>query len=510
MSGVEDPVEIDLERDDPGDRSVGGRRWSRIRPVRRASTDASPATSAPSHWRGDARLRRGVVVLVVVGAFVAGVVVGRSDPVDDIDSPGASVPVDRDDGAGSPGGDPGDGFDADPTPVPGVEDLGRPLLPGPTGLVLVGVASSGDLVEVDIDRGTIRRTRVADGWRPDVPPTVVATDAATLVVDRSGPRPMAHVVPVGEPARDALDLIEGQIGRPPRAGRGASDVWLSEIDGAAPPGAPIRLRLVDVLTGDEIGVVPPLEPLAVEAMYPDRVGGLLLVGVGGTYEVGRAVGDAAAVSPVRIAPGRLVGVGRSHVVVRECDERLRCETVRIDRGTGVRVSVDIGDRAGRGYWAPDLVSPDGTTMVGVGIESTGRTATYELVDLGTGATTTIGATTLPRDAVFDTSSVAWSADGRFVLFLADHSVAYHDTLTGQGGRLGGRDDGGDGDGGGDGRGVVPELLTVDVRHVDDPGARAGADPDAAAGPADQLGSSSSSARSAAVMSSRASATMRLR
>ena len=296
--------------------------------------------------------------------------------------------------------------------------LGAPFLPSTTGTKLVALRGA-TLVEVDVDAGLIRQTQL---------PRLDSTGPMMVVAgsDWSIVRPLDNVrgylIRDGQPASATLTgaLAKGTWALYP--GPDDGHVWVLAQGATSPFGA---MQLVD-LDGNVVGGA-----LALDGLQPvgvDGAGRLVVQGVGGMYLVD---GDALR----RVTTGALLAIGPSTSVAEECDDAHHCTTVVIDNVSGERRP--LPSAAPPTSFAIGTVSPDGRYATFVRTDD-GRPQ-VRLVDLGGG-----GETSLPEAdesslgfsfgfGVASSASLVWSADSRYLFFVALGGALWaYDVTTGQG------------------------------------------------------------------------------
>ncbi len=281
-------------------------------------------------------------------------------------------------------------------------------LAGPTGLDLVASTWDDDVIEIDVDAGTV----VAQPGPPLAagPVRLFADDAGVTLastVDSPGFRLDDGAVPV--PIEG--DLIGGFVLPGPVAGT----LWRDRTGGGD---GRVAFDLIDV-RGAPLG--PTVELEEVSALGSDGNGLLLLVAIGGFYSVSPA-------GAVRLTTGGLLASGPTAVYARECDEVLACGVVRVDRATGERRPIDDPVLVGAPFQtdadlAGSTVSPDGDVAF---VRTSRNGLSWSFVDLAAG-------TAVPAPGPQKSTSLVWSADGRFAAYLSGDRLQVFDrdaaTLT---------------------------------------------------------------------------------
>lgn len=290
-------------------------------------------------------------------------------------------------------------------------EIGRPLLDAPTGLQVVGVSRSGDLVEVDLDTGVMTVTELRygaiDQWSTNI---VVGRDSTFVSVNeyvyeiRPGQRPAAATGFGG-----AVQLV----GAGRDAATGVDVFWTVDYD---------RLDGRASLVARDRDGAPLSEPVDLANYWPQGVDGrgrAIVRATGGTYAI--SLGGVE-----RLTTGTVLVMGDDHLVVRECDEQLRCADSLVDLATGSRqpftaaISADA-EWLSSGYIG---VSPDGSAVVVPEPFNPGRfTPRFQVVEMATGATTVLAGHDGPI-------SFAWSDDSRFGLYLDGGDLHVLDRSTG--------------------------------------------------------------------------------
>lgn len=266
--------------------------------------------------------------------------------------------------------------------------LGRPLLPGSPPWELVGVAAdNGDLIRVEPATGRMVRIRL--GWTVFTGEArVFAGSDEVLVISPAGQE--AVVVEDGAPVRRAPGLAQAS----PLEGVDQNHVWV-------PYATRIVLTALDGAATRTSVALPAMGPLH-GGVSEDGGGGLLVSSpAGGVYTAGPD-------GIRRISVGTVLAVGPVGWLVLECDDRLRCARVLIDRRDGARREVP---GLPEGLAVPGRISPDGARAVITRWTQDGQV--QELTDLSTGTSRGLGVTAAENPE----GAAAWSPDGRWLVLL---------------------------------------------------------------------------------------------
>ncbi|MDW3214004.1 MAG: hypothetical protein R8G01_08425 [Ilumatobacteraceae bacterium] len=237
---------------------------------------------------------------------------------------------------------------------------------------------------------------------------------------------------------DLSSTIVWDDGRAAAVEAGTSDQILGVADGGAlwwvVPAPDLRAGVIvqrRTVQGefDEVIAGVPVAPSGV-----DPAGGVLLELADGWFgvEPQRAVTDpesgaARVVAPAvaSITSGRLLAISAGLALVEECDDRLVCARIVVDRATGERRAIEPDEYTGPVRYAlvgGSSVAPGGRSAVVEVLDPDDRASTQRslgVVDLVTGAVDDIGPTQ-------DVDQVAWTPDGRFLLFIAGGRVVAYD------------------------------------------------------------------------------------
>ncbi len=440
-------VEIELERSDRSRRrdTRSGPASSGDMPARQRPFPDVPDSLPPTE--GLRRLDRSVVAAIAVGALLIGALVGwtasrsgdgRAEVTDDrgdASSPSGAVEESQNSVVASPMSLPeipvppvslivddavAESSAATVVPAstteaaleePIVERLGIPASLAGAGLQLVGLGTSGDLVEIDVDAGTIR---IVDTGRSA--PSAIGQNA--MIVGRDWT--LVPPVDIFEyDARSPSDGVRVRRGGPTEMlpsvlaplyvlSRGPDDtVW--KWDETSQWTGRTTASLYDV---DGNVVVAAIDVPG----FPggsDAAGALISVATGGTY---RTTVDGV----TRLTAGDLLAIGPQFIVARECDESFACAILRVEPATEERIEVpstnETDSLLGGLYFSPGstdgrTVSPDGRHAV-VTSQSDPGVLESAILDLGTGATTP-----LPTRDPFTGGSILWGNDGHSVVFV---------------------------------------------------------------------------------------------
>ena len=225
---------------------------------------------------------------------------------------------------------------------------------------------------------------------------------------------------------------------------GARHAWLLE-DGAEPvrveigsawdtysaQGSPILWRTVDDPSSSQpiveaIGPdgVPTGERMLLPAPFAhpramDPRGGLVVDMPGGMY---RLTGTGVEL----LTTGHIFGLSSELLVTYECDAVAACGFRRVDRSTGESIALELVD-AGEvmPFWGGWTISPDQSQVL-VQLVRRERSALvmrgHGVVDLNDGTITTLATGNLPL--------VAWTPDGRYVIYMS-HDLIALDRITGE-------------------------------------------------------------------------------
>lgn len=312
------------------------------------------------------------------------------------------------------GDEPGEEPDAEPAGIRTI-DVGAPLLPGPTGVVVVAISDDRQLVEIDLDAGVVRITPV--DLRRLVEPSVVALPDVTVVAPAFGATGSLLTVPVGETEAGELSSVL-MSGGSPIPGPGRNELWSLVRDGPFPE--PRVYQRLDVTTGELVG--DTLEIDAFSGVAPDSRGGLLLVTPSGAYRADEA-------GFTRIGVGRLIATGANHDLVEVCDDAFVCEVELVDVASGERTKVETSVSVAASAYATGSLAPDGTAYVAFEPWRSSVDAVYVLHEMIAGETHELstgnsgsGRYGWPEPH----AAVAWTDDSRFVLHLDDGRLTVFD------------------------------------------------------------------------------------
>lgn len=370
----------------------------------------SPGDRPP--WRGRLRWRGPLRWLALLVALVAAAVLAHAGRQATPDARRSSPPP-----SSAPAATPS-APTAEPSPSPApdvtVTKVGRPLLGVTAGWELFGWGPEG-VVRMQLASGRITRTKL---------PLISSGGPTSFLVGRDWAmlRPLdvvpGYLVRDGQRARPlggALALFG-----PALPGPDPQHVWVSTESGQIG-----RLMLVDAdgkRAGASIAVPVTLNGYA----QTDGAGYVLLQGVGGAY-------DARPDGLRRVTTGMVLAAGPTHWLTYECDERYRCETVVIDRGTGARHSIDMA--VAQAYGVTGVISPTGTAAALIKIDPTSEAMpeSFHLIQLASGKERRLA---IPKDSDMQDGTMAWSPDGRWLFVLAGGTLYSVDAATGNVGDLG--------------------------------------------------------------------------
>jgi hypothetical protein len=294
-----------------------------------------------------------------------------------------------------------------------VRDLGRPLAGG-FRLDVFGFTQH-EVVRVELATGRITRTGLGGLEHASV--DVVPVRGGVLVHSTDDGR--GFFVPDDRPPRSTAPAF--QRPGPLLPGPDLDHVWvLSEPD----PSAPMELVTLDgrvTLTGAAGLVRTTSYPV------PDGGGYPLVLGVTGTYSIGRQ-------GVQRVTTGAVLADGPTGWLVLESDNAGRRGGLLVERG---------GNRRPVSFLSPSAPARRGTVVGGTLSPDGRRAALYEgdparplrldLVDLATGAAVPTGVRLIPGAVL---RSPRWSPDGRLVVSADDSGrIVAVDAGTGRTGPL---------------------------------------------------------------------------
>ena len=276
------------------------------------------------------------------------------------------------------------------------------------GVRIVGVEMGGNLIEVDADTGFLHRL---DLEMPVGGPVglAVGVDTAIIINHENG---TAVSVVGDEPAEPNTFLASGQLIAAPESGT----LWRIAFDTTGRQQTAEEVAIDGTPTGVTIEL--PGYPI-----LGDPVGGVVVGLPGGSFSITPSGVEL-------LTSGNLVAIGRDKMLSVRCETTLICSMYVTDRSTKQETRLptvlETPDSVQSiGWWGYQSagVSPDGRAAVIVHLADP-RNHVYELalVDLETGELTTL--------TVMDTTSVAWSNDGRFALFLESGLLYAYDRDTG--------------------------------------------------------------------------------
>lgn len=252
----------------------------------------------------------------------------------------------------------------------------------------------GELVRIQLAKGRVTRTIV---------PALLSSGPVSFLVEPGKViiRPLDYVpgylVPDGHPASQLEGVLShaGPAFQGPKPGQ----VWVQTGTGGH---AAMTLVGAD---GGATGVTIPIP--SGSYVTSDGAGNLLFSGAGGAY-------DAQPDGLKRITAGGVLAVGPTRWLTVECDGHGRCESVVVDRASGIRhiLPGHVGDMTAGG-----VISPDGSTAAVIERPSGGQ-ATLHLLYLNAGAEHRL-AVAIDEGALND-QTMAWSPDSRW-LFVAGRS-----------------------------------------------------------------------------------------
>jgi hypothetical protein len=305
----------------------------------------------------------------------------------------------------SPSGGPAP--DVPTPPAVRVTELGVPLLGVTGGWELFGRGLTS-VVRIELARGRITETAVPGLSSGGPVSFIVGTDRAIV-------RPLDFVPGYAVPDGQAAQPLSAELSShgPALPGPDPDTVWVPTGDADHP-----KMILVDLL-GRPTGPSIALPYGNYGYGEPDGTGYVFVGGPGGTY-LARPDGMR------RVSTGVLVATGPSHLLAVECDDRYRCATVVINRGTGARRVIDT--RADLAGGTRGVISANGAFAAMLESDTLGTTR-VRLLDLASGTERQLG---VPVNRSFQDSTMVWSPDSRWLFIAtADGGLTPVDPATGQ-------------------------------------------------------------------------------
>ena len=160
---------------------------------------------------------------------------------------------------------------------------------------------------------------------------------------------------------------------------------------------------------DEASIPVPRESSPFE-VGSDGAGYLVFRATGGLY-------DARPSGLRRITAGALLAVGPTRWLTLECDDRHRCRSAVVDRGTGARRAVAATLSANA---PPGVIAPDGATAALFDTAPDG-TVTLYLLDLASGRSRPID---WPIEQAVGDGTAVWSPDSRWLFSAGADGAIY--------------------------------------------------------------------------------------
>lgn len=298
------------------------------------------------------------------------------------------------------------------------------------GVRIVGVETTGDLIEIDLDSGRLTRTDL-EGRSPTPTGLYVGSEQTLVLNLETGSTVTVNGDGVAE---NGVNLFNsGQVFVAP----GSDTMW--QIVNGFGSGTNLLARQVD-FNGLSTGVEITLPGYAVAG---DPAGGVVVGLPGGAFSVRPDGAD-------RLTIGTLIGLNRDRIVSVRCETVIECNIYETDRATSAERVVPFvmpspdSVQSVTGWWgaAPETISPDnGAAVIVYSPGSPDYTYELAIVELDSGELTTL----TPN---FETPSVVWSSDGGFAFYLQDRNLMALDRTTGRQFQVGG----------------VGRLSAIDVRR----------------------------------------------
>ncbi len=277
-------------------------------------------------------------------------------------------------------------------------NLGRPLLPEPTGLtVIAAIAPSGGrpfrLIYLDLDTGTRRQVPLTDP-----PGGMQALKDGVLIYGNQGDLRFL---------RDDGTSTPLSLSQPVFPLDSTTNLAWAALDRAVATNDRERYGLFDLLNGGKLGELSlPLGTYAGGAVDQESI--LVSIPNNGSYRFDAATGTA-----VRVGRGSLVDFRNGRYVGLECDDAFQCQQRLADADHPDGVTVVDGAHA-----TTDRISLSPTGPYVLRTDSTVSRSGTMVVNIDTGETIDLGPTNLESSSPFGGGqgvSALWSADGRTVI-----------------------------------------------------------------------------------------------
>lgn len=286
---------------------------------------------------------------------------------------------------------------------------GRPTVAAPTptttGLQLIGLTQTGDIVQIDVDSRAVVTTAGLP-INSDAPSTVFPDVQGALITSYDDVPSIRFDAATGTVSSTPAFGPSGPL----FAGPSPGTAW-QVAERSAPEG--LSFDLVDS-SGAPLGATIAANAANInDVIGSDGAGGIIIeLDLAGVFVLN------AAAAPERLTTGELLAVDAQVAYVRECDNTLRCGVFALDRASGERqpsaVSVfdRVGDIDGRVVPSGQNVSPDRQIVF---VRDSERPNSAMMIDTVGDLWTSVG----PVDLA---SPIIWTPDSTYALWLSEGRV----------------------------------------------------------------------------------------
>jgi hypothetical protein len=287
---------------------------------------------------------------------------------------------------------------------------------GPIGLDLVTIGKIGGMTLLDLDDA------IATTWNaPAVtgrPPRLFSDGEQVVVVAANSNT--GYIASFGT----ARPLAEDEVPQAPLlTGQEPGAIWAHN---------PAGTSTIDQITVNPFGGTSSLAQVMLsngELLGSDSAGGMVVSSGGDIYTTSGG-------SVTKLTSGELIAMGTATAYVRECDERLFCTTIRVDRTSGERSAVEseslidfaTGVDFARVVSLEGSVSPDGAVALveistSDSVDPAAEPATeWSLIDFASGLS-------IPIPEPLEGQPTIWNADSSYAAIATEDAIVLYERAT---------------------------------------------------------------------------------
>ncbi len=289
--------------------------------------------------------------------------------------------------------------------------VGEPT-PTTTGVGLIGLTKTGDIVEIDVDSRAVVTTEGLP-LNSEAPSTIFVEPGGAVISSWDN----VPTVRFDAEARTVTATPSLEPSGPVFSGPTSDTVW--QVAESSSTGG-LAFDLVDSSGALAGGKITTDAADLNDIVGPDGAGGVIVeLDLGGIFVLN------AADTPELLTAGELLAINAQVAYVRECDSTLRCGVFVLDRVTGERLPIDlsafdrVGDVTSNGVPSGQNVSPDGQVVFARDADQPNSTM---MIDTAEDLWTSVGEVDLA-------SPIIWTPESDYAVWLGNGRVTVYERST---------------------------------------------------------------------------------